>query len=129
MIFISSEAGLNPRSTAIPYGITKTAVLGLSRALADLTVGTAVTVNAVLPADTRTEAATEWLEGLAKKRGVSVADIEREYFEKTRPSSLIRRYAEPSEVASLVAYVASPLSAVTNGAALRAEGGVIHSIG
>jgi NAD(P)-dependent dehydrogenase (short-subunit alcohol dehydrogenase family) len=129
VIFISSEAALNPSSNAIHYGVTKTAVLGLSRALADLTVGTAVTVNAVLPADTRTEAANEWIQGVAKQKGVSQAEVEKEYFEKTRPASLIRRFADPNEVASLVAYVASPRSAVTNGAALRAEGGVIHSIG
>jgi NAD(P)-dependent dehydrogenase (short-subunit alcohol dehydrogenase family) len=129
VIFISSEAGLNLSRNAVHYGVTKTAVLGLSRALADLTVGTAVTVNAVLPSDTRTEATAEWIEGAAKKKGVAVAEVEREYFEKTRPASLIRRFAEPAEVAALVAFVASPLSAITNGAALRAEGGIIHSIG
>lgn len=129
VIFISSEAGLNLSRNTIHYGVTKTAVLGLSRALAELTVGTAVTVNAVLPSDTRTEATAEWIQEAAKKKGVEVAQVEKEYFEKTRPSSLIRRFAEPSEVAALVAFVASPLSAVTNGAALRAEGGIIHSIG
>jgi NAD(P)-dependent dehydrogenase (short-subunit alcohol dehydrogenase family) len=129
VIFISSEAGINLPGKAAHYGVTKTAVLGLSRALAELTVGTAVTVNAVLPADTRTEAANESIQSRAKQKGVSPAEIEKEYFEKSRPSSLIRRYAEPFEVASLVAYVASPLSAVTNGASLRAEGGIIHSIG
>ena len=129
VIFISSEAGLNLSRNTVHYGVTKTAVLGLSRALAELTVGTAVTVNAVLPSDTRTEATAEWIEGVAKKKGVDAAEVEKEYFEKTRPSSLIRRFAEPAEVAALVAFVASPLSAITNGAALRAEGGIIHSIG
>jgi NAD(P)-dependent dehydrogenase (short-subunit alcohol dehydrogenase family) len=129
VIFISSEAGLNPRGGILPYSVTKTAVLGLSRGLADLTVGTGVTVNAVLPADTRTEATKAWVQELAEQKGVSVAEVEKDFFEKTRPSSLIRRFADPSEVAALVAYVASPLSAVTNGAALRAEGGIIHSIG
>jgi NAD(P)-dependent dehydrogenase (short-subunit alcohol dehydrogenase family) len=129
VIFISSEAGLNLSRNTVHYGVTKTAVLGLSRALAELTVGTAVTVNAVLPSDTRTEATAEWIEGEAKKKGVSIAEVEKEYFQKTRPQSLIRRFAEPSEVAALVAFVASPLSAITNGAALRAEGGIIHSIG
>ena len=129
VIFISSEAGLNLSRNTIHYGVTKTAVLGLSRALAELTVGTAVTVNAVLPSDTRTEATAEWIESAAKEKGVDVAEVEKEYFQKTRPSSLIRRFAEPSEVAALVAFVASPLSAITNGAALRAEGGIIHSIG
>jgi NAD(P)-dependent dehydrogenase (short-subunit alcohol dehydrogenase family) len=129
IIFISSESGLNLPGEMIHYGVTKTAQLGLSRGLAELTVGTAVTVNAVLPGPTRTEGVEEWLKGLAKQKGVSLAEVEKDFFEKTRPSSLIRRFADPSEVAALVAYVASPLSAVTNGAALRAEGGIIHSIG
>jgi NAD(P)-dependent dehydrogenase (short-subunit alcohol dehydrogenase family) len=129
IIFISSESGLNLPGEMIHYGVTKTAQLGLSRGLAELTVGTAVTVNAVLPGPTRTEGVEEWLKGLAAQKGVSLAEVEKDFFEKTRPSSLIRRYAEPSEVASLVAYVASPLSALTNGASLRAEGGIIHSIG
>jgi NAD(P)-dependent dehydrogenase (short-subunit alcohol dehydrogenase family) len=129
IIFISSESGLNVPGEMIHYGVTKTAQLGLSRGLAELTVGTAVTVNAVLPGPTRTEGVEEWLKGLAKQKGVSLAEVEKDFFEKTRPSSLIRRFADPSEVASLVAYVASPLSAVTNGASLRAEGGIIHSIG
>lgn len=129
IIFISSESGLNVPGEMIHYGVTKTAQLGLSRGLAELTVGTAVTVNAVLPGPTRTEGVEEWLKGLAAQKGVALAEVEKDFFEKTRPSSLIRRFADPSEVASLVAYVASPLSAVTNGASLRAEGGIIHSIG
>jgi NAD(P)-dependent dehydrogenase (short-subunit alcohol dehydrogenase family) len=129
IIFISSESGLNVPGEMIHYGVTKTAQLGLSRGLAELTLGTAVTVNAVLPGPTRTEGVEDWLKGLAAQKGVSLAEVEKDFFEKTRPSSLIRRFADPSEVASLVAYVASPLSAVTNGAALRAEGGIIHSIG
>ncbi len=129
IIFISSESGLNLPGEMIHYGVTKTAQLGLSRGLAELTVGTAVTVNAILPGPTRTEGVEEWLAGLAAQKGVPLADVEKDFFEKTRPSSLIRRFADPSEVASLVAYVASPLSAVTNGAALRVEGGIIHSIG
>lgn len=129
VIFISSEAALNPSGGMLHYGVTKTALLGLSRGLAELTVGTAVTVNAVLPGPTRTEDTVAWMTGLAKEKGISVAEAERDYFETTRPASIIRRFAEPSEVASLVAYVASPLSAVTNGASLRAEGGIIHSIG
>ena len=129
VIFISSEAAMNPVGSSLHYGVTKTALLGLSRGLADLTIGTAVTVNAVLPGPTRTEATVEWMASVSKEQGISVAEAERQYFEKTRPESIIRRFAEPSEVASLVAYVASPLSAVTNGAALRVEGGIIHSIG
>jgi len=129
IIFISSEAALNLSGAALHYGVTKTAVLGLSRGLAELTVGTAVTVNAVLPGPTRTEAMDEWLKGLAQQKGLTVSQAERNYFDTERPASLIRRFADPSEIAALVAYVASPLSAVTNGASLRADGGIIHSIG
>jgi NAD(P)-dependent dehydrogenase (short-subunit alcohol dehydrogenase family) len=129
IIFISSESGLNLPGEMIHYGVTKTAQLGLARGLAETTVGTAVTVNAVLPGPTFTEGTQEWQKGLAKQRGISLAEQERDFFDKTRPSSLIRRFADPFEVAALVAYVASPLSAVTNGASIRAEGGIIHSIG
>jgi NAD(P)-dependent dehydrogenase (short-subunit alcohol dehydrogenase family) len=129
IIFISSEAALNLSGAALHYGVTKTAVLGLARGLAELTVGTAVTVNAVLPGPTRTEAMDEWLRGLAQQKGLTVPQAERNYFDTERPASLIRRFADPSEIAALVAYVASPLSAVTNGASLRADGGIIHSIG
>jgi NAD(P)-dependent dehydrogenase (short-subunit alcohol dehydrogenase family) len=128
VIFTSSEAALTLSSAMLHYAVTKTAVLALSRGLADLTVGTAVTVNAVLPGPTRTEDTIAWMTSVAKEKGISVAEAEKQYFE-TRPESIIRRFAEPSEVASLVAYVASPLSAATNGASLRVEGGIVHSIG
>jgi NAD(P)-dependent dehydrogenase (short-subunit alcohol dehydrogenase family) len=65
---------------------------------------------------------------LAKSQGTDTADVEKMFFEKMRPSSLIQRFAEPSEVASLVAYVCSPLSSATTGAALRVDGGVVRSI-
>ncbi len=129
VIFISSEAALNPPGGMLHYGVTKTAVLGLSRGLAELTVGTGVTVNAILPGPTRTEANMEWMEGLAKEKGISVTDAERNYFANDRPLSLIRRFAEPEEVAAVVAFLASPRGAISNGAAVRAEGGIIHSIG
>ena len=128
VIFISSEAALTLSGAMLHYGVTKTAVLALSRGLADLTVGTAVTVNAVLPGPTRTEDTMAWMSSVAKEKGISVAEAEKAYFE-TRPESIIRRFAEPSEIASLVAYIASPLSAATNGASLRAEGGIVHSLG
>ena len=128
VIFTSSEAALTLSSAMLHYAVTKTAVLALSRGLADLTVGTAVTVNAVLPGPTRTEDTVAWMTSVANEKGISVAEAETQYFE-TRPESIIRRFAEPSEVASLVAYVASPLSAATNGASLRVEGGIVHSIG
>lgn len=129
VIFISSESALNLPADMLHYGVTKTSQLGLTRGLAELTVGTAVTVNAVLPGPTRTEGNMEWMKGLAKLKGISVEDAEKNFFANDRPSSLIRRFAEPSEVAAVVAFVASPRGALTNGAAIRAEGGIIHSIG
>lgn len=129
LIIISSQSALNIPSGMLHYGVTKMAQLGLARGLAELTVGTAVTVNAVLPSDTRTESNMEWMQGLAKKKGVPIAEAEREFFDHERPDSLIRRFAEPSEVAAVVAFLASPRGALTNGAAVRAEGGIIHSIG
>jgi NAD(P)-dependent dehydrogenase (short-subunit alcohol dehydrogenase family) len=129
IIFLSSEAAMNPTGGMVHYAVTKTAVLGLARGLADLTVGTAVTVNAVLPGPTRTEETVAWMTAVAEEKGINIVEAERDYFENSRPASLIRRFAEPSEVASLVAYLASPLSAATNGASLRVEGGITHSIG
>lgn len=129
VIFISSESALNLPAEMLHYGVTKTSQLGLTRGLAELTVGTAVTVNAVLPGPTRTEGNLEWMEGLARQKGISLEEAERNFFANDRPSSLIRRFAEPLEVAAVVAFIASPRGALTNGAAVRAEGGIIHSIG
>jgi len=129
VIFIASEAALTYPSGMLHYGVTKTAQLALVRGLAGMTAGTEVTVNAVLPGPTRTEANMEWMRGLAVQKGISVDEAERNYFANDRRESLIRRFAEPLEVAAVVAFVASPRGALTNGAAVRAEGGIIHSIG
>jgi NAD(P)-dependent dehydrogenase (short-subunit alcohol dehydrogenase family) len=129
VIFISSEAALTLSSAMLHYAVTKTAVLAVSRGLADLTKGTAVTVNAVLPGPTRTEDTIAWMTSVAQEKKITIAEAEKDYFKNSRPESLIGRFGEPHEVASLVTYIASPLSAVTNGASLRAEGGIIHSIG
>jgi NAD(P)-dependent dehydrogenase (short-subunit alcohol dehydrogenase family) len=111
----------------IHYGVTKTAQLAVARGLAEALAGAAITVNSVLPGPTRSRGVGEFVEALAKARGMSFAQFEKEFFEKVRPSSLIKRFAEPEEVASLVAYVASPLASATTGAALRVDGGVIRS--
>jgi NAD(P)-dependent dehydrogenase (short-subunit alcohol dehydrogenase family) len=112
----------------IHYGVTKTAQLGLARGLAELTKGTAVTVNSVLAGPTRSEGVSVFVEGLAKQKGTSKKQVEQEFFEHMRPSSLLQRFAEPAEVAHLVTYLCSPLSSATNGAALRVDGGVVRSI-
>jgi NAD(P)-dependent dehydrogenase (short-subunit alcohol dehydrogenase family) len=128
IIFISSESAINIPAEMIHYGVTKTAQLALARGLAETTVGTNVTVNSVLPGPTRSEGVEDFIQGLALDQSITAEQVEKEFFEKIRPSSLIERFATPEEVAALVAFVASPLSSATNGAALRVDGGVVRSI-
>jgi NAD(P)-dependent dehydrogenase (short-subunit alcohol dehydrogenase family) len=128
IIFISSESGVQIPSEMIHYGVTKTAQLAVARGLAEALAGSAITVNSVLPGPTRSRGVGEFVDTLAKERGMSFAAFEKEFFEKVRPTSLIRRFAEPEEVASLVAYIASPLASATTGASLRVDGGVIKSV-
>jgi 3-oxoacyl-[acyl-carrier protein] reductase len=127
VIFISSESGVMTPPEMVHYGVTKSSQLAVSRGMAELTKGTGVTVNAVLPGPTRSEGIVEFLQKVASP-GVSAAEAEHEFFEKHRTSSLLQRLIEDHEVANLVAYLASPLSAATNGAALRVEGGLLRSI-
>jgi len=128
IIFISSESALQIPAEMIHYGMTKTAQLAISRGLAETTAGTAVTVNAVLPGPTESEGVGEFVERLAAERGIERREVEREFFEKARPSSILRRFIAPEEIAAVVAFVASPLASAINGAAIRADGGVVRSI-
>jgi NAD(P)-dependent dehydrogenase (short-subunit alcohol dehydrogenase family) len=128
IVFISSESGLQIPAEMIHYGMTKTAQLAISRGLAESLAGTAITVNAVLPGPTASEGVEEFVGSLAASRGVDRSAVEREFFAKARPSSILRRFATPEEVAALVAFVCSPLSSAITGAALRADGGVVRSI-
>jgi NAD(P)-dependent dehydrogenase (short-subunit alcohol dehydrogenase family) len=128
IIFISSESGLKIPAEMVHYGMTKTAQLAVSRGLAETTKGTAVTVNAVLPGPTASEGVTEFVDRMAKAQGTDGETVAHEFFKTARPSSLIQRFAEPAEVAALVAFVCSPRAAAINGAALRVDGGVVQSI-
>jgi NAD(P)-dependent dehydrogenase (short-subunit alcohol dehydrogenase family) len=128
VVFISSESGLVTPGEMIHYGMTKTAQLAVSRGLAALTKGTNVTVNSVLPGPTRSEGIIDFLKSLASDPQASASEVEAEFFANHRSSSLVQRMIEPEEVASLVAFVASPLSSATNGAALRVDGGVTPTI-
>jgi NAD(P)-dependent dehydrogenase (short-subunit alcohol dehydrogenase family) len=112
----------------IHYGMTKTAQLAISRGLAGLTRGTGVTVNTVMPGPTRSEGVVDFLKSMASDPAAPADALEAEFFRNHRPTSLLQRMIEPQEIASLVAYVASPLAAATNGAALRVEGGLIPTI-
>jgi NAD(P)-dependent dehydrogenase (short-subunit alcohol dehydrogenase family) len=127
IIFISSESAVQIPAEMIHYGMTKTAELAVSRGLAEALAGTGITVNCVLPGPTKSRGVEEFVDALAKSDGKSFAEFEKEFFQKVRPTSLIKRFASPEEVASLVAYVASPLASATTGAALRADGGIIKS--
>ncbi len=127
IIFISSESGYQIPAEMIHYGMTKAAQIAVARGLAELTAGTGITVNSVLPGPTRSRGVGDFVAEMAAASGKTPEAVEREFFQTARPSSLLQRFAAPEEVASLVTYVASPLSAATNGAALRADGGVIKS--
>lgn len=128
IIFISSESGLNTPTEMIHYGTTKTAQLAVSRGLANLAKGTGVTVNSVLPGPTRAEAILDFLRSVSSNPDASEAELEAELFRNGRPTSLIQRMEDADEIANLVAFVASPLSSGTTGAALRVEGGIINSL-
>jgi NAD(P)-dependent dehydrogenase (short-subunit alcohol dehydrogenase family) len=127
IIFISSESAVQIPTEMIHYGMTKTAQLAVSRGLAESVAGTGITVNSILPGPTKSRGVVDFVGALTKEDGKSFEEFEKEFFEKFRPSSLIKRFASPEEVASLVAYVASPLSSATTGAAIRVDGGVIKS--
>ena len=127
IIFISSESGMQIPQEMIHYGMTKAAQIAVARGIAETVAGTGVTVNSILPGPTRSRGVEDFVEVLAKGEGKSFEAFEVEFFEKVRPTSLIKRFATPEEVASLVAYVASPLASATTGAALRVDGGVIKS--
>jgi NAD(P)-dependent dehydrogenase (short-subunit alcohol dehydrogenase family) len=128
IVFISSESAVQIPSEMIHYGMTKTAQVAVARGLAETTTGTNVTVNTVLPGPTASEGVTGFLDQMAAKEKTDKATIEREFFTSVRPSSLLKRFTTPEEVAALVAFVCSPLSSATNGAALRADGGVVRAI-
>jgi NAD(P)-dependent dehydrogenase (short-subunit alcohol dehydrogenase family) len=128
IVFISSESGLNIPIEMIHYGTTKTAQLAIARGLAQLTRGTAVTVNSVLPGPTMSEGVETFVKDLAKQNGQSVEEAAANFVKQHRPSSLLQRFASTEEIANLVVYVCSKEASATNGAALRAEGGIVNTI-
>jgi NAD(P)-dependent dehydrogenase (short-subunit alcohol dehydrogenase family) len=128
IVFISSESGLQIPVEMIHYGMTKTAQLAIARGLAETTTGTNVTVNAVLPGPTASEGVVDFVGKLAESQKKSREGIERDFFEHARPSSILKRFEKPEEIASVVAFIASPHSSAINGASVRADGGVVRSI-
>jgi NAD(P)-dependent dehydrogenase (short-subunit alcohol dehydrogenase family) len=128
IIFISSESAIHIPEEMIHYGMTKSSQLAVSRGLAELTKGTNVTVNSILPGPTRSEGVGTFLEALAKSQNLTDQQVEESFFKTARPTSLIQRFASTAEIANLIAYVSSPLSSATNGAALRVDGGLVKTI-
>lgn len=125
IIFISSESAIQIPTEMIHYGMTKTAQLAIARGLAELTKGTNVTVNSVLPGPTLSEGVGGFIEGLAKDQNKSIEEVESDFFTTMRPTSIIQRFLTTDEVANMITYLSSPLAAATNGAAIRAEGGLL----
>jgi len=128
VIFISSESAQQIPVEMIHYGMTKTAQVAVARGLAQSVVGTGITVNSVLVGPTASEGVGQFLESMAGQQGVTKAEIEKQFFSTARPSSLLKRFETPEEVAAVVAFVASTQATAINGSAVRAEGGVVSSI-
>jgi NAD(P)-dependent dehydrogenase (short-subunit alcohol dehydrogenase family) len=128
IVFISSESALNIPKEMIHYGVTKTAQLAVSRGLAEMTRGTAVTVNSVLPGPTMSEGVETFVKDLAKQNGQSVEEAASQFVKQFRPTSLLQRFASVEEIANMAVYISSKEASATNGAALRAEGGIIQTI-
>jgi NAD(P)-dependent dehydrogenase (short-subunit alcohol dehydrogenase family) len=128
IVFISSESALNIPKEMIHYGMTKTAQLAVSRGLAEMTRGTAVTVNSVLPGPTMSEGVEAFVKDLARQNGQSVEEAASQFVKQFRPTSLLQRFASVEEIANMVVYVSSKEASATNGAALRAEGGIVQTI-
>jgi NAD(P)-dependent dehydrogenase (short-subunit alcohol dehydrogenase family) len=128
IIFISSESAVQIPEEMIHYGMSKTAQLSIARGLAELTKGTGVTVNSVLPGPTESEGVKEFVKQLAASQNKTFEEAEKDFFNTARPSSLLRRFSTVDEVASMVTYISSPLASATNGAAVRVDGGVVRGI-
>jgi 3-oxoacyl-[acyl-carrier protein] reductase len=128
VIFISTDAAVYMAQEMLHYSVTKTAALALARGLAEMTRGTAVTVNSVMPSATATERMGEMVGAIASGSGQTPEEVETGMFQNVLPTSLIQRFVDPEEIANLVVYLASPLASATNGDVVRAEGGVVRSL-
>ncbi len=129
IVFISSESGVQIPAEMVHYGMTKTAQLAVARGVAESIPASGVTVNSVLAGPTESEGVSTFVEGLAKQQGKTKKDVEREFFEHVRPTSLIKRFATTEEVAAMVVYLCSEAASATTGASVRVDGGVVRSIG
>src|SRR6202163_2481415 len=127
-LFISSESGVQIPAEMVHYGMTKTAQIAVARGIAESVAGTGVTVNSILAGPTESEGVGAFVEAMAKQENKSKAEVEKQFFEHVRPSSLLKRFATVNEVAAMAIYLAGEVSSATNGAALRVDGGVVRAI-
>jgi NAD(P)-dependent dehydrogenase (short-subunit alcohol dehydrogenase family) len=128
ILFISSESAVQIPAEMVHYGMTKTAQVAIARGIAESVAGTGVTVNSILAGPTASEGVGGFVEAMAKQQNKSKEQVEKEFFQHARPSSLLKRFATVEEVAAMVTYVAGESSSATNGAAVRVDGGVIRAI-
>jgi len=126
IIFISSESAVNPAPEMAHYSATKTMQMSLSRSLSELTKGTNVTVNAVLPGSTKTQGVKDFVQALFPL--LDYEQAESKFMKENRSTSLIARLIEPKEIAQFTTFISSPLSSAINGAALRIDGGIVRSV-
>src|SRR6202161_995987 len=128
IVFIFSESGVQIPAEMIHYGMTKTAQIAIARGIAESVAGTGITVNSVLPGPTRSEGVETFIAQMGAQSGADAASFEKEFFKSVRPSSLLKRFSSTDEVANMIVYLSSPLASATNGAAVRADGGVVRAI-
>jgi NAD(P)-dependent dehydrogenase (short-subunit alcohol dehydrogenase family) len=128
IIFISSESAVQIPQEMIHYGVTKSAQVALARGIAELSAGTAVTVNSVLVGPTKSEGVEQFVASMARDKGLTAQQVEQEFFQSVRPTSLIKRFERPDEIGAVVAFLASPIASSINGSAVRAEGGVLKGM-
>jgi NAD(P)-dependent dehydrogenase (short-subunit alcohol dehydrogenase family) len=128
VIFISSESAQQIPPEMIHYGMTKTAQVAIARGVAQSVAATGVTANSILVGPTASEGVGEFVQGMARQQGITPADVEKQFFASIRPTSLLKRFETPEEVAAVVAFVASTQAVAINGSAVRAEAGVVQSI-
>ncbi len=128
IVFVASEAAISVKPFMLHYSTTKTAQLAVSRGLAELTKGTKVRVNTVMPGPTLTEGVATYTEGIAREKGQTVEEVRNGYFKEVEPSSLLQRFIQPEEVANVVVFIASSAASCINGSSVRAEGGIVKHI-
>ena len=128
ILFISSECSSLVPGDLLSYSVSKASVSVFSSGLAKLTKGSNVTVNTIVPGSTLSEGSKVFLEQTAKRENKTIDQVEKQFFEDVRDSSLISRFLSVTEVANTILYFSSPIASGTNGASIRVDGGSMGSI-